>query len=238
MAAITENCIYRSVTMVTGETFVLPPGAAVISTSDNTLVTSSCGELAVAQTKCYRMHWVMNEDWEGSTLVGGLSPATVNIVNINNAWEDTDNNSSPVYIGKMGGLSNTPIDNGTTVSISDLNALENAIASSGISGALSNRKYKYGTATSDMINNAIGNQESGYHAYDFYFRTTDDIAKLFYLEVTGDGDNIIHTARMFAFEINCDDFDAITTDVVACDPNVTTNPNDPVTTTTTNTTLA
>lgn len=238
MAQVETNCIYRSITLTAGETFVLPPGAEVISVSDSAAVSSSCGELPVAETKCYKISWVENVDPEGGIrmVVAGLPVAPV-IPSNDNAWEQGDHNGGTITFTFIGGMGSTTDTGG--INYNDLSSLENVIASSPLSGALFTRKYgrtefRNGQITPSFpdVNGGVLNSawNSGYNTYTLYFQSVESIAKTIYLEAVSTTGNIGDLPRYFAVEIDCEEYPTESV-VQSCEDTVVVNPNDPITTT-------
>lgn len=212
-------CIYKSITMTAGETFVLPPGAEIISVSDIGAITNSCPDpLPIEELKCYRIAWVSNIDPEGSKTVpalvtfppfgGGLGTAHITIPNTGNAWEQGDNDTGSITISN---ISVAGVITPTGVNINDFTALDAAITSSSTGGILSERKYVHfdnlqplTTAEQAMWGSFW---QSGYTIHAFYFKTIETIAGGVYLEfastLNDEGGNIGDIPRYFAREIDC-----------------------------------
>ncbi len=223
------NCIYRTVKLTAGETFVLPPGAEVMGVSDLAAVTSSCGELTVLPNACFKMQWVINVDGEGIIQFTALFTAIMG--NHTNAWETDGPSASPIYFTKAGGLG-SEVDTGG-INLEQQSEMENFIAGSSFSGILTNRKYGFSNQVSNTFNGGFliqPNPDTGYLLYEFYFQAPLEIGKLFYFEVDSEGNNIMKKARMYATEIDCEEYP--TTSVIqSCEDTVVVNPNDPITTT-------
>jgi len=201
------NCIYKSVTMQAGETFVLPPGAVLISASSAN-VTSSCGDIPIVEQKCWKIRWVLNKDTEGlhTYISPFIGPTGVNLPTINNAWDPED--SSPVTVENMG-------VGGTIVSVGSINsnslaALEAFINASSFNGALIDRKYLTGTQIDTLTapwDGYWGNRiDGGYHYYELYFKAVEEVAKTVYIELGCADNNIADIPRLYARELDCDDY--------------------------------
>lgn len=220
----------HAITLNPGETFTLPPNSQILFSTDPTGLESVCTTIPDTELKCYRMHWVVNKDDEGAYVAVGIFGAPVTIAERANAWENTDGSSSTIYFSNAGGMGS--VQTTGDIDFTDLAALENFLAGSQFSGALFDRKYKYGVFEGDMANvvqNFTDVPQSGYYTYDFYFKTTDEIADDFYLEVRGDGENIAKKARFLGEEVDCEGY-PLTSDVAVCDPLATPpNPNSPQT---------
>lgn len=82
--AVQDNCIIKTITLSTGEVFVLPPGAEVVYVSDTNAVTSSCEEdLPTEDLLCYQLSWAITDNGNGSTQAWDPASGFVNIVGIN-----------------------------------------------------------------------------------------------------------------------------------------------------------
>jgi hypothetical protein len=218
MAAETP-CIYKSVTMSAGETFVLPPGAEIISVSDLGAITNSCPDpLPTEELSCYRISWVLNIDPEGSKTVpalvtlppfgGGLGTAVVAVPNTGNAWEDGDGDTAAVNIDKVS-IAGTVVSAG--VQCADFTALEAVIAGSSVGGILSDRKYNFYDTIQPLT---VAEQamwgswwQSGFRMYTMHFKSIPTLAATVYLEfvsaLNADGGNIGSIPRYFAQEVDC-----------------------------------
>jgi len=213
------SCIYKSVTMSAGETFVLPPGAELVSVSDIAALTSSCPEeFPTEELKCYRIAWVFGIDPEGTKTVGaqvifppfggGTGAAVIHVPNTGNAWEDGDGDTAAITIDKIS-LGGTVLTAG--IGATDFTSLESIIATSPISGILTERKYNY-TDTIQPLTFVEDAQwgdwwKSGFRMYTFHFKSIASLAGTVYLEflsaLNADGGNIGSIPRYFAQEIDC-----------------------------------
>lgn len=84
-----NSCIYKSVTLAAGEQFNLPPGATLVSTTNNSAITSNCPIPPLDVTKRYRIQWELEacdndhtDSWEngvftGVRIGGGLQVTTL-----------------------------------------------------------------------------------------------------------------------------------------------------------------
>lgn len=212
-------CKYKSITMTAGETFVLPPGAEIISVSDLTAVTNSCPDpLPTEELLCYRITWVTNIDPEGSKTVpalvtfppfgGGLGTAHIVIPNTGNAWEQGDDDTNNVTISNIS-IAGTVFTCGA--SLSDYTSIEASIVASSVGGIMSDRKYNY----SDTIQSLTFAEQamwgsfwrSGYRVHSLHFKTIPTLASTIYLEFNSDtndsGGNVGDIPRYFAREIDC-----------------------------------
>ncbi len=217
--SVLEPCKYRSVTLAAGETYVLPPGAEIVSVSDLGALTSSCDEdFPTEELKCYTIAWVTNIDPEGSKTIkalvtlppfgGGLGTAVVGVPNTGGAWEDTDGDTAPITIDKIS-IGGNIIASG--VVLSDFSSLEASIASSPLSGILSERKYNH----YDTIQPLTFAEEqmwgswwrSGFVMWTFHFKSIASVAETVYFEflsaLNENGGNIGSVPRYFAKEIDC-----------------------------------
>ena len=202
------NCIYKSVTMQAGETFVLPPGAVLISASSAN-VTSSCGDIPIVEQKCWKIRWVLNKDPEGaivyfSSLIG--LPQTVIIPSKNNAWDPED--GTPVTVENIG-VGGTIASVGS-IDCSNLAALEAFINASSFNGALIDRKYLMGEQVeAPTLGEQLewGNRfKSGYYYYELYFKAVEEVAKTVYIELGSTDNNIADIPRLYARELDCEDY--------------------------------
>ena len=212
----TTNCIYKSVVLSPGETFVLPPGAELISASDPTAITNSCGDtIPITETKCYRIKWILNVDPEGGRTVfsnvGFPFPGALQITipsSEKNAWEDSDGQPT-ITIPKIGGGGQV-IDTGG-IDCKDLAAIEGVIANSAISGLITDRRYFSGNVretltTAEQLNWGNQNQYlTGHDWYEVYFKSTATFGPDIYFEFGGGG-NIGDVPRYFPIEIDCVDY--------------------------------
>lgn len=213
------NCIYRSVNLAAGETFVLPPGATLISVSDTNAVTSSCSEaLPQSDNKCWRINWVTNVDDEGlKFFIGGFITGNVVIPERNNAW-DNEESAFDIVVSNIsaGGTIITPAVN---CKVDDLTLIENIINNSAISGLMAERKYAITDHVTDNDPGLFPGFEpglaGGYRVYSFYFKATEEIAKTVYIEFLSGDENIGDIPRYFAREIDCDDY-PVTSIVTSC----------------------
>lgn len=55
MAAV--GCNIKTISLKAGEQFVLPQGAELLSSSDKTKITSTCGEITIADTECFLVYF-------------------------------------------------------------------------------------------------------------------------------------------------------------------------------------
>ncbi len=218
------NCIYKSVTMSAGETFVLPPGAELISVSDIGAVTSSCPDpLPNVEMKCWKIRWVDNIDPQSSgpgTLVSGATgigaiPVLIELPTINNAWDNEE--GGPITIDKISILGT--VTDTTGLHIHDLAGLENAIAGSPSGSILTDRKYKSGenltALTSGSAGNFNNNYDAGYRWSELWFKASQESAETVYLQFLSASDNIGNNARFFANEEDCEAYPT-TSDLPTC----------------------
>ena len=214
----------HSITINPGEVFTLPPNSEILFATDPSGLESVCVTIPETELKCYRMHWVRNEDPEGSfSIIFQLGiPVPFSMNTRSNAYEDDEGSSATIEFSKVGGMGTSVTTGG--IDFKDLAALEAFLAASQFAGALMDRKYKYGSQIDDDVfgftaqpNGSLGNDHSGYFTYDFYFKTTEEIADNFYLELTGSAENIIKKARILGEEIDCETY-PVTSDVTVCDP--------------------
>lgn len=243
-----QNCIYKSVKLVAGETFVLPPGATLISASDAGAVTSSCPDpIPDVPQKCYRLAWVLNIDPEGSRQVNAIvsqsgqlfptppSPgvAWVDVPKTGNAWEIGDGDGTDaIVISKIGIGGNISTAN---VPCNVLQSVEDAVASNSAGALLSDRKYGFYPNIQSLTTSeqAMWGSwwQSGYAIVAMYFKATEEIAKTVYFEFQTSVNqlftNIGSLPRMFAEEIDCETYPTISLVTPSCDDN--TNPVDPLT---------
>lgn len=206
--------------MSAGETFVLPPGAELISASDSGAITSSCSTpIPTVPTKCWQIMWVLNLDSEGGKTVRaivavppiavGLGNALIDIPNTGNAWEVGDDDTADITIENISIGGNVV---SSSVSCTDFTNIENTIAGSSSGALLSDRKYNMFTKKQSLTfseNEMWGDWwESGYKVYTFSFKATEEIAKTVYLEfaTTLDPTNIGSIPRYFAKELDCDNY--------------------------------
>lgn len=229
------NCIYKSVTLTAGETFVLPPGAELISASDSNAITNSCGtEIPNVPIKCWRIAYVLNEDPEGEKTVnafvypaGSILPprpgiAIVDIPSTGNAWEQGDGDGTDwinVHTFSIGGNITT-----ADIKCNDFTALEAAFQTSSAGALLTDRKWNSWfkeQSLSGLESPQWGSfWKSGYHIISLHFKATEEIAKSVYLEFQSSvspstESNVGSIPRFFAEEINCDDYPS-TTLVTSC----------------------
>lgn len=214
-----QNCIYKSVVLSAGETFVLPPGAEIITVSNLAAITSSCDDdLPQEELKCYRISWVTNIDPNGSKTVpalvtlppfgGGLGAAHIVIPDTGNAWEQGDDDTNNLTVANIS-IAGTVFSSGAD--LSDYTAIDASITSSSVGGILSERKYThYDTIQSlTVAEQAMWGSwwRSGYTMHSFYFKTIPTIAPTVYLEFNSDtndyGGNIGSIPRYFAQEVDC-----------------------------------
>src|SRR6188768_2568101 len=110
-----ETCVYKAITMVAGETFVLPPGAVLIGTTDSGAVTSSCpAPIPDTDLKCYVIQYVTNIDEDTTTKqvspLGGL-PGSIVMPSRNNAWDSAEGGPITItHIGGGGNITDTAVD--------------------------------------------------------------------------------------------------------------------------------
>jgi len=233
------GCIYKSVDLVAGETFVLPPGAEVISVSDASVIESSCEqEFTVAEKLCYTIDWALTYDTEGLINYFPLpfNPPII-IPDANNAW-DNEGDDPDITIASYA-AAGVIVPLGTPAT--DFTALEASIASSSIGALLTNRKYNSGYVSG--INNADninwnGDFQSGFTVYQLAFKAVPEVAATVYLEFFGASGNIGSIPRYFAKEIDCDGYPTRTEVASSGSPvNTTTTTTTTTTSTTTTTTL-
>ncbi len=221
--AASSPCIYKSVTMAAGETFVLPPGAEIISVSDLGAITNSCPDpFPVEELKCYAITWVLNIDPEGARTVNAVvtqsglpfpfppTPglAFVSVPNTGNAWEDGDGDTAAITIDKIS-VGGSIINGG--MSATDFATLETTIASSSVSGIMSERKYNYWDKIQPLTAAELGQWgdwwKSGYRVYTFHFKSIPSLAETVYLQflsgLNAEGGNIGSIPRYFAQEVDC-----------------------------------
>lgn len=215
------SCIYKSVIMGPGETFVLPPGAELVSVSDIGALTSSCpDEFPTEELKCYRIAWAFNIDPEGNRTIKAIvsqsgSPfppgpgfALAHVPNTGGAWEDTDNDTAPINIDKIS-IGGTVITGG--FSASNFASLDATIASSPMSGILTERKYNHYDTIQPLTALEDGQWghwwRSGFVMYTMHFKSIPSLAGTVYLEflsaLNADGGNIGSIPRYFAQEVDC-----------------------------------
>lgn len=220
--AATTPCIYKSVTLQAGETFVLPPGAELISASSATAITSSCGDdIPVEETKCYKIRWVENTDEEGLTIgvvslgIGIFVPGNIRIPKMNNAWEDEGGGYIQIVKVSAGG----EIKDTSGLGINDFSGLEAAINGLASGSAMTERKYKrveHLTGMSGLeAQHWPAGFDSGYISYELYFKAIAPVAETVYLEFFGPSDNVGNTPRYYATEIDCADYPA-DSDISTC----------------------
>lgn len=224
------NCIYKTVNLIAGEKFILPPGAEIVSVSDDGVIESSCPDtlFPVAETKCYTMAWTITFDTEGTINYFPLLNVPIIIPEANNAWDNEGADKIKISFYSIAGVSTAL---GTDAD--DFVGLESALASSPYGGLLSERKYnsEYRESVTGVDSvNWNGDFKSGYTIYYFSFKATEEIAKTVYLEFFGPTENTGTIPRYFAQEIDCADYPA--TSQVASGG----SPLNPLTTTTTSTT--
>lgn len=214
------KCIYKTIVLSAGETFVLPPGAEVVSVSNSSAISSSCpGDLPEVAIKCYRIRWVVNKDPEGriTYISPFLGPQGISIPNTNNAWEDDDDDSLPIIINKVY-VGGQLVDAGS-INCRDLASLESVIHGSSGGGAITERKYLTGTqlgALTGAETASWGSRwKSGYVWFEIYFKAPEEIGKQVYLELGGGNGNIADIPRLFAAEIDCTAYPT-TTVVTSC----------------------
>lgn len=227
------NCIYKSVTLSAGETFVLPPGAELISASDTNAITSSCPDpIPNVPVKCWRIAYALNEDPEGGRTInaiialppigGGLGTAQAVIPGTGNAWEQGDGDGTDwinIHTLSIGG-SITTVD----IACNDFTNLEAAFQTSSTGALLTERKWNSWFKEQPLTfaeDAQWGNWwKSGYHIVSLHFKATEEIAKTVYLEfqssvaIVGES-NIGDIPRFFAREIDCEDYPT-TTLVTTC----------------------
>lgn len=68
MAAI-QDCKFKAVTLAAGETFVLPPGAVLIGSTDESNFTADCDIPPLETPECYTFNVVATEESGGTTPV-------------------------------------------------------------------------------------------------------------------------------------------------------------------------
>lgn len=202
------NCIYKTVDLIAGEKFVLPPGAEIVSVSDESLIESTCPDtiFPVSEKKCYIMAWTLNYDTEGSINYLPLLNAPVIIPEANNAWDNEGGSTADISISKYsiaGAI--IPLE----VSADDFIGIESALASSSYGGLLTERKYnsefRESVDGTDSVN-WNGDFSSGYTIYYFAFKCIPEIAETVYFEFFGASENIGAIPRYFAQEIDCADY--------------------------------
>lgn len=223
MASVTQNCIFKSVVLGNGETFVLPPGAILLGATDSSLISSSCLDQVIPDTEllCYHITWVLNLDPEGARTVhlavGFPSPAAgpITIPEAVNAWEDDDGAGTPITIDKIsiGGIIFS-----AGVNCRDFGALEASLAGSSAGSALLDRKYIKTEHIEPLTageSAAWGGQSqfrTGYITFEFFFKTLDDIAPDVYFEFGGGQGNISSLTRIYPVVLDCADYPT-TTDI-------------------------
>ena len=223
MANVTENCIFKAVTLGSGETFVLPPGAILLGATDSSLISSSCLDQNIPDTEllCYHITWILNIDPEGARTVtlpfAVPFPATggIRIPNAVNAWEDDDGDATPITVDKIA-IGGTSFSAGTNCR--DFNAIEAVIAGSSVGTALLDRKYiktehiEPLTTEEQVMWNGQNQFRTGFISFEFFFKTLDEIAPSVYLEFGGGQSNISSLTRVFPVELDCADYPT-TTDI-------------------------
>ncbi len=205
------NCIYKSIDLVAGEKFVLPPGATVISVSDESLIESTCdGAFATSETLCYSISWAINFDTEGSLHYLPLFNLPVIIPEANNAWDNEGGDTPDISISHYA-VAGTVTPLGSTAT--DFASLESALASGSAAGLLQDRKYNSvyrESVTGADSTNWNGQFSSGYTLYTFSFKAIPEVAATVYLQFLGESGNIGSVPRYFAQEIDCADFPTTT----------------------------
>jgi hypothetical protein len=98
--ASTQNCTYKSVKLVAGEQFILPPGAEIVSTTNGLEdYTSTCPKPSTLDvTKRFRVQWEIKTDdnnnrtdpWENATITGVSIGGTYTATSINGISGQTD----------------------------------------------------------------------------------------------------------------------------------------------------
>lgn len=73
----TTTCIIKTAALIAGETFILPPGAILISATDPLAITSSCGavSLETAESYVFVLAGYDNTNGDGEYFEKGLSEA-------------------------------------------------------------------------------------------------------------------------------------------------------------------
>lgn len=228
-----QNCIYKTVKMAAGETFVLPPGATLISASDASAVTSSCPDpIPNIPQKCWRLAWVLNQDPDGGRNVraivnlpplgGGLGTAEIVIPKTGNAWEMGDGDGTDlITISKISIGGNISIAN---IPCNIMTQVDTAVTSNTAGALLSDRKYGIFANIQDLTfaeqQQWQGWWQSGYFILAMYFKATEEIAKTVYFEFASSTGttftNIGSLPRMYAEEIDCEAYPT-TTLVPSCD---------------------
>lgn len=255
-----ENCIYKTVDLVAGEKFVLPPGATVLSVTDAGAIESSCNtDFKEEPLVCFYMQWAVNKDVEGIKSVwnpflpppvGGM-PIAITLPEINNAWDPDDDETDGTIIVTNFGAINQIIPAG--MSCQDFSSIESTLASSSISGLLSSRRFNSETRYDDVESSAdisfLGNYgDSGYILYGFWFKAIEEIGNTVYIEIQGNSGNTGTPTRYYAQLMDCADY-PVTSEIptsgnggTSRGPDISTTTTttfntDPYTTTTTTTTI-
>lgn len=84
-------CSYKTITLVPGEQFILPPGAEIIGVSDTTAleVTNGCTALDKLESlECYTVAFVAADSHDSTTHVGEPSVNKIRGLYVNNTWYD------------------------------------------------------------------------------------------------------------------------------------------------------
>lgn len=207
------NCIYKSVDLVAGEVFVLPPGAEIVSVTDDTVLESSCADtiFPVQERKCFQIRWAITYDSEGLINYFPLpfNPPII-IPEANNAWDNEGGDTPDISISQYG-LAGQVYPMG--ISATDFAAMESAFVSSPVGSLLGDRKYNHNERESvdgvDSVN-WNGDFHSGYNEFVFTFRAVQEVADTFYLQFFGASGNIGSVPRYYAQEIDCADYPTTT----------------------------
>jgi hypothetical protein len=212
-----ENCIYKTIDLVAGEKFVLPPGAEVLYVSDSGAVESSCNtEFEEKPLLCYYMQWAINVDVEGIKTVWnpflpppGNLPIVITLPEINNAWDPDDDETDGAIIVTNIGAAGQVIPAG--MSCQDFPSIESALASSSINGLVTNRRFNSETRYDDIESSAdisfMGNYgDAGYILYGFWFKAIEEIGNTVYVEIQGNSGNTGTPTRYYAQLMDCADY--------------------------------
>lgn len=209
-----SNCIYKSVDMVAGEVFILPPGAEVIGVTNDS-VTSSCGnDLPTVELACFYMQWAINIDPEGDrfvfsplTVTAGIPPIgpgtmPIHLPKVNNAWDPDDDETSPSIIVTNIGVAGQVIPGG--MSCQDFTSIESAILVNAANGLVTNRKWLHedrfdsisALTQANFLLNSYG--DSGYILYGLWFKAIKEIGETVYIEIQGNSGNTGTPTRYYA----------------------------------------
>lgn len=201
MSLPNTTCLYKSIDLIAGEQFILPPGATIINTTVVGAVTSNCPiSFPTEGLACYKIQWTSNLDKDGATTFFApgypgtsacLSPfITLPLMNKVSAWEEGDSIESPIIITEIGTKSSSKSVG--SIHATDLTSLENSIRNSPFSGLLNNRKYNSGVYISPQTSAEQvqwGNRnQSGFYYYELYFKGIPSLVKDFYIQLGGGTD--------------------------------------------------